>query len=310
MKTLNKYDFAGMFGTSPASFDKNTLHLIESLNFRFREIQGDELEFLILNQLKRIDIDNQIVGAPERKEKWENGWQENLDEFIGSGYDIRSLVPKFIRSNQPVRLKQAYIYPEDPNFELNFVSVLRSWFAHEYFSTVEHVYEFGCGTGFNLLGMAEFFPEKFFYGSDFAKSSVTLVNTIASIENIKLSAQIFDMKSPDCSYKIRSNSGVFTFGSMEQLAGEIDAFIEYCISENPKVCVHIEPADELYDLNNLSDYLAYKFQTKRKYTSGICGKLKELEIQGIIEILKIKRLYFGSMNMEGYNLFVWKRKGV
>lgn len=68
-----------------------------------------------------------------------------------------------------------------------------------------------------------------------------------------------------------------------------------------------EPAIELYDKdNNLSDFLASKFQGNRDYTSGLIGKLEALEKEGKIKTLKIKRLYFGSFFMEGYNLMAWK----
>ena len=37
-------------------------------------------------------------------------------------------------------------------------------------------------------------------------------------------------------------------------------------------------------------------------------ELKDLESQGIIDIIAIKRLNFGSLFMEGYNQIIWKLK--
>ena len=57
----------------------------------------------------------------------------------------------------------------------------------------------------------------------------------------------------------------------------------------------------------LNDYLAIKFQGNRGYSAGLLPLLQRLEKQGKIELLKVKRLFFGSLYMEGYNTFVWKK---
>ncbi len=310
MKKLNRFDFGEMFGADPVSFSAETRWLIDSLNFRYRPIGGDELEQLLLRILKRIESDRQIVGEPERKSQWETGWRENFDAFFESGFSQDSLVPKFIRRGQPLRLNQTYVCAEDPDFELNFVRVLRSWFATTYFSKVDEVHEFGCGTGFNLLSISEIFPRKRYFGSDFAAPAVDLVNAIAREKSVDLLGRLFDMRSPDYSYSIGQNSGVFTFGSLEQLASDIDPMFDFFLAKDLGVCVHVEPAEEFYDLNNLSDFLAFRFQSQRRYTSGLLKKLRSLESQGRVEILKSKRLFFGSLFMEGYNIFVWRKKGV
>ena len=308
MNQLDTEDFATLFDTDVSQLDRITRRIIDWSNFRYRPIQGDELEMLILKILRRIEGDIQIVGAPGRKSIWEDGWQENLDEFIESGFSKDALVPKFVRPGQALRYNQGYIFPEDPDFELNFVKVFRSWFLNEYFLDVENIYEFGCGTGYHLVAAAEIFPKKKYFGTDFVESSANLINTIAAKMNLALSGEVFDMKKPNYNYKIRPNSGIFTLGALEQLAGDIDAIFEYFLNQESEIFVHIEPAEELYDHNNLSDYLAYRFQTKRGYTSGLYPKLQKLEENGDIEILKARRVCLGSLFMEGYELFVWRKR--
>ncbi|WP_445772192.1 hypothetical protein [Rheinheimera sp.] len=307
MKKLTRKDFAEMFGVEQSFLAPETIKLIDSLNFRYRTITGDELETLVLSILKRIDSDQQIVGAIDRKQRWQDGWQENLESFKESGFLWDALIPKFIRPGQPLRLRQEYIYPEDPHFEMNFIRVLRSWIANTYFLSSESIYEFGCGTGFNLLDLSNMFPEKKFYGSDFVYSSTDLVNSIGKETGRSISAEYFDMKDPNYSYRINPSSAIFTFGAMEQLAGEINPMLSYLLSQEANICIHIEPAEELYDKNNLSDFLAFKFQSKRKYTSGLISRLEELANQGLVEIVRIKRLFFGSLYMEGYNILAWKK---
>ena len=116
------------------------------------------------------------------------------------------------------------------------------------------------------------------------------------------------MLNPDDSFKIASNSAIFTIGAIEQLASNFEAFLQFLLKNRPLLCVHVEPTIELYDKDNLVDYLAIKFHKKRGYTENFLTRLKKLEKEGEIEILKVKRLFFGSLYMEGYSLFIWRPK--
>jgi len=297
---------AGSFGVSPNLINHGTADLIAKTDLRFRPVVGVELENLILEVLHRIEADSQVVGAPERKERWQNGWSENLHELYSSGDENSSLVPKFIRPGAPIRWMQRYVRTEDPLFELNYVKILRSWFANQFFSEFENIYEFGCGTGFNLLEISKIFPQKKFFGSDFVEASVEIVRTLASKHKPIKAGQVFDMLRPDPSYEILANSAVFTFGAIEQLAGDIDPIFEFFLKSKGELFLHIEPEADFYDQKNLFDHLAYKFQTKRGYSRGLSRKLRELESAGRLQIIDSRRLFFGSLFMEGYNLFVWK----
>jgi len=300
-------DFASSFGVEAETFSPSLVKEIKALDFSYRKPSEEEFEGLILEILKKIESDTQIIGAEEREKVWFDGWNENLQMFKESDFDEESLTPKFVRPGNPIRLNQSYIFPKDDDFELNFIKIYRLWYLEKYFSDVKNIYEFGCGTGFNLLAANSLFPQKRLFGSDFVQSSVDLVNEIANSKKVNLRGDLFNMLSPDYDYEILPNSGIYTFGALEQLASETDPILEFFISKKPDICVHTEPVIELYDKdNNLSDFLAAKFQGKRGYTSGLITKLKNLEEKGEIEILAIKRLYFGSFFMEGYNHIAWK----
>lgn len=304
---LGIQDFAESFGADHKTFSSDLVKEIKNLNFNYRKPTEQEYQDLVLEVLKKIDHDKQIIGADEREQVWFDGWNENLQMFRDSDFDIETLTPKFVRPGNPIRLNQSYIFPEDDNFELNFIKIYRLWYLEKYFSNVDNIYEFGCGTGFNLLAANSLFPQKNLYGSDFVQSSVDLVNEIGKSKGINLSGALFNMLSPDLNYEIKENSGIFTFGSLEQLASDIDPIIEFFLNKEPEICVHTEPAIELYDPeNNLSDFLAAKFQGNRGYTSGLIEKLRKLEEEKKIEIISIKRLFFGSFFMEGYNHIAWK----
>ena len=84
--------------------------------------------------------------------------------------------------------------------------------------------------------------------------------------------------------------------------------LQYLLKNKPKLVVHLEPTIELYDENNLIDYLAIIFHRKRGYTQGYLTLLQELELKGVLEIIKVKRLEFGSTFMEGFTYIIWKIK--
>ncbi|GAI42232.1 unnamed protein product [marine sediment metagenome] len=67
------------------------------------------------------------------------------------------------------------------------------------------------------------------------------------------------------------------------------------MKSSPVLCIHVEPTIELYDESNLVDYLAIKFHKKRGYAENYLTRLRKLEAQNEIEILKVKRLFFGSL---------------
>lgn len=82
--------------------------------------------------------------------------------------------------------------------------------------------------------------------------------------------------------------------------------MQYLIAQKPKICVHLEPIVELYDDDNLIDWMAKQFHCKRRYLFGFYPRLQELEREGKIELLQVKRLEFGSLNHECFTLIVWR----
>ena len=199
-----------------------------------------------------------------------------------------------------------YVLPRNPDFELDYFSAFRLWLFTEYFKGYDHVYEFGCGSGFNLVELAGMYPEKNIYGLDFVPSSCEIVNKLAEINGWKMKGHVFDMISPDENFEIANNSMVYTIGSIEQLASKFESFLQFLLRRSPSLCIHVEPTIELYDQNNLVDYLAIKFHRKRGYTENFLTRLRQLETENRIELIKVQRLFFGSLYMEGYSLMIWR----
>lgn len=274
--------------------------------FDYRILTGEERDTEILNALKRCDEDKQVVATPERTQVWFNGWNENLQDFINSNYDLNSLKPKYFHPNITMKLRQQLIKSTNPNFQVDFIDVFRESIFRKYLADCENIYEFGCGTGQNLIMLADLFPNKNIYGFDFVQSSVDLINLIRDKKHCNISGQIFNMIEPDESLQIKPNSSVLTFTSIEQLGNQYQKFVKYLLKSKPNIVVNVEPMAEIYDTNNLIDYIAHRFHTKRNYPKGFIPLLKQLELEHKIEIIKIKRIYFGDRNQEGHNLMVWK----
>lgn len=303
-------DFANSFDTRVEELSEYCGDVIAKTDFRYRVLQEEERDMVLLDVLKTIEADQQQIGAKERKDVWEKGWAENLQAFVKSGFDLSTLVPKFIRPNQFIRLNGNYIVPSNPYFELDYFSVFRLWLFRKYLKDFKTVYEFGCGTGMNLVTLAHMYPEMDLHGLDFSLSSRNMVNKIAETHGLNITGHLFDMISPDKNFELTGNSAVFTFGAIEQLAGKFEEFLQFLLKRSPALCINLEPILEFYDENNLVDYLAIKFHTRRGYTSNWLSRLRELECQGVIEILKAQRLFFGSLYMEGYSYVVWRPKNV
>ena len=307
-KSLELRDFARLFGTTIDDIPDDCRELINKTDFRYRILVGKERDKVLLDVLKNIESDQQVIGAPERQGAWQRGWEENLQDFIKSGYDLNKLVPKFIRSNQVIRLNRNYIMPSNPNFLFDWLSIYLLWFFKKYLKEFESIYEFGCGTGFNLALLAQLYPEKKLHGLDFVPSSRDLVNKLDEVYGWNITGHLFDMLSPDENLEIGDNSVVLTSGSIEQLASRFEAFLQFILRRSPELCMHIEPTIELYDENNLIDYLAMKFHRKRGYTENYLTRLRELESQNKIEILKSTRVFIGSLYSDGYSFTIWRPK--
>lgn len=306
MRQVKVEDFAFSFGTTVEDIPPDCKQLIAEKDFRYRFLEGEERDHVVLDVLRKTESDTQIVGGDDRQDVWEKGWDENLQDFITSNFDLSKLTPRFIRPDSIVRFNGNYIEPINLNFELDYYSVFRLWLFKKYLSDVQTIYEFGCGTGFNLVALAQLYPEKTLHGLDFVSPPREIINKITQVYSWNITGHLFDMRSPDEKFEIADNSVVFTIGTIEQLAGDFEAFLQFLLKRSPTLCIHVEPTIELYDEDNLVDYLAAKFHRKRGYTQGFLPRLQQLQNQGKIEILKVKRLFFGSLFMEGYNLIIWK----
>lgn len=255
------------------------------------EIVGTERDALILRILKALGESRPHADAAI----WQKVWDDALQRFRANP-NLESLVPGFIRPENPVRWKGGFWRDKS---ELEYVHTVHDWLA-EHFADCEFIREFGCGTGYNLLALSRL-TKRPGIGYDLSASAAKLVTEAGKHFGLTVRGEQFDMRSPSPIGGMESDV-VLTFGAMEQI-GNLAPFIDWLVAQRPRKVVHIEPIPELLDPDNLLDWLSLRFHEKRGYTTGLLPYLLE---HPAIEVQHMQRSNFGSMMLESYARIVWR----
>lgn len=306
MNILDDVMLANLFGATEKTIAEFTDSILGLMNKQYEKILGKDRDALILDVLKKINADSLKNSGTHRETDWEDGWGENLAEFIESGHNMDALIPKYYKKNVPIRLNREYVMPAEPDFTYKYTVVFREWLFKQYFREFSQIYEFGCGTAHNLAHLAQLFPEKALFGFDWAKSSQRIIEEIATAKKLNISGKSFNFFDPDESIAIGENSAFLTFGALEQVGLNHGKYLGFVLRRKPRLCVDVIGAQELYDDTNLLDYLALAYHNKRNYLAGYITRLRELEKAGSIEILKIHRQMFGNLYDDPYSYVVWR----
>jgi len=305
MPDLTSKSFADIFNEKENNLSPLAKQSIKKTNFKYRIVQGEEYNQAILKLLKTLDRQTLKVSGSHRLNDWESGWKKHLEELKKSKYDLGILVAKFAMKGEYNRLQGNLIKVESNSFEGDFVNIIRLYLFNKYYKNIATLYEFGAGTGVNLVAAAEIFPKMKLVGLDWANSSMEMLNSLKDKLKINISGKRMDLFNPDEKYNLDRDSAVLTIGTLEQLGENFKPFINYLLKNKPKICIHLETLYEIYNQNNLLDFLAVKYLEKRKYLIGFLPFLKKLEKEKKIKILEVKRT-FGSFYHEGYTYTVWK----
>ena len=307
ISTLFVEDFARLFGIRPDEFSPEILRIIRTRDFRYTPLQGEERSAFIDAFRKRIADNDFWVSGSDKKDRWETGWSENLEEYRATS-DISKLIPKYVRPNQILRLDYEYIKPFDVSFEFNIVDVWRQWVFGKYLASVDVVYEFGCGSCQHIVALAKRFPEKKILGFDWAESSHAIIKELKVHTPWKIDGGIFDFYAPPAGFSLEKNSAAVTIGAMEQLGKNFDPFLKFLLIQRPSIIVHLETIEELYDPARETDELAIEYVKKRNYLRGYLTRLRELEKRGTVEIMRVHRFLYGGPGHDSYSLMAWRPK--
>jgi hypothetical protein len=300
--TLPQLEDSWKFKAS-SDFSKN----FSRLNLEYENLSIEQSNNAINQILNTLDQNLERAGE-NRIGSWEKGWEENLNDFILDGNQL-NLIPKYFGKFKILRWNSKFIKPSSNSMEYDLLSLLIELITETYLLDSEYIYEFGCGTGHNLLRIRDLCKDAFLYGLDWSTSSQRIIHSLSQERNdTRLQGLNFDYFKPNFELLMPQKSSVLTVASLEQTGTNFKLFIDYLLQSRPEVIVHIEPIAELLDPSNLLDNLSIKYFKKRNYLNGLLTYLRELEKQNRIEIVTAQRSFIGSLFIEGYSLVVWKIK--
>ncbi len=297
-KTIEK-----LWGEKLSDYVKNKIAGYKLAYFPLDKNEEEQVIIKIINTLLDPFL---VYSGPHRLKQWEKGWGQNLTE-LNKEKIASAILPHYFGKYEIQRFNQNFVRGISANYERNMLYVILDYVFDKYLRDAKNIYEFGCGTGHNLLKLREVNPSANLFGLDWAKSSQKIIKQMADsglVKNIK--GYNFDFFKPDKKIKLGENSAVYTVASLEQVGSKYKEFVSYLLKNKPTICINIEPIAELLDGNRLIDNLSIRYFRKRNYLNGYLDYLRKLEKESKIKIIHTQRTYIGSLFVEGYSIIVWK----
>lgn len=274
---------------------------------QYSTLDGPSHDACVLKILKALESTELDQAGPDQLQKWERGWGEHLTALESADSPREVLIPKYFKHSL-LRYRRTFIQTEGTQFHKTLHAIVRDIILSHFLGKFKRVVEFGCGTGVNLLALATMHPQLQLVGCDWTTASQQLLARLQETGYPQLQGMNFNMYSPPPGIPVDAETGVFTLHAMEQLGANYGTFLQYLLEKRPGVCLHLEPIAELYDEENLIDWLGKKYHHRRGYLDGYLTRLRALESQGQVELLHTARLPFGSFFQEGYSLIVWRTR--
>jgi hypothetical protein len=246
------------------------------------------------------------AAGKHRLSDWERGWQENLD-LVTRDPKRLALIPKYYDKQPFSRWKQQIISPVSQDFDYHILALFVDWALYAYGRNAQAIYEFGCGPAEHLLRAREVNSTARLIGLDWTSASQKIIQRVsdAGVET-NIEGRQFNFYEPDESLQVHPGSCIYTVAALEQVGDQFEPFLQFLIQKRPGICLHFEPIEELLDEHSLIDGLSILYFRKRNYLRGFLTRLRELEAQGSITIIRQQRTYSGSYYIEGHSLVVWK----
>jgi hypothetical protein len=275
------------------------------LDFSYHPLTSVEQDESLIQTVSALLSALPRSGA-HRQNDWESGWWQNLEDLERNSDEI-AVIPKYFSKFNLVRWRQKLVAPVNKNMEAWMLGFILDWISDELLGDFSNIYEFGAGTGHNLLRFRKRHDSTTLWGLDWANSSQKIIQQIAERRaDPNIRASCFDYFNPDETFQLADSCAVVTVASLEQIGTRFEPFLNYLMKNSPSLVIHVEPIGELLDQNNLMDYLSLEYFKKRNYLSGYLTRLRELESRQKIEIIMAQRSYMGSFFIDGYSIVVWR----
>ncbi len=282
-------------------------------------IKDAKLSYVELNQQQRdavlieclrvlLRAEMPRAGEDQRLAQWEKGWGENFEAFTGSAADLAAIMPKYFNKYDVARWKGEVVKGINPDFEYQILALLLEWEFEKYLPDAAAIYEFGCGTGQNLLRARKANSTAKITGLDWATPSQKIIARMVELGVLTNAEGInFNFFKPNNDVKLAKDAVVYTNAALEQVADRHTEFVEYLIRQKPKLVFHLEPISEVFEPEtNLLDAISDAYYKKRNYLAGFLTYLRKRESEGAIKILKVQRTHLGHLMTDGYTHIAWK----
>ena len=305
MNRITPKDFERMF-----KYDRGTLPYlirdgIEKMESSCDYADVDEQQEYVLDFLKLIDEKRIVRNKAENLMAFEKGWSENYKKLLDFGPTFESLKPGYFRGNKFLRYNGGLVVSVNEQIEFDLFKLARHCIFDKYLKGYKTVCELGCGSGQNLLMLAELYKDIDITGYDWTCASKKIADHLGESLGRNISGNIYDMLDSSSSFLVPKGSAIVTIHAFEQLGKEYAKVLDDIIDREPGIVVQYEPILDLYDEGDLLDFLSLKYCKKRGYLEGYYDALKKLELEKKIEILDCFRPFLGGVLHES-SVIVWR----
>ena len=309
MKKIDQKYISKKLDISEKELQDNIIKKIPDMEYEI--LSGEAKNDLMFSIAKDIHEAKFRIVGDNNSTVWQKGWGEVFEKIKDlKDFNINSLKPQYVDKHNLIRIDGEYAIAKSKDLMFNYDITLRKAIFYKYLSGVKKIVEFGAGTGTTQMILTDLFKDKNveLTATDWSKPALKIINLISEKLNYNISTKILNMLDLEGwnEVSIDKNTAIITIHAMEQLGGNFNKLLDNIVKAKPKFCLHLEPMNEVYDTNDLSDYLAHKYHKKRNYLDGFYTKLKDLESKNVIKINEFKRLKFGDRYHETYNILQWE----
>ena len=304
-KVVDAEYFAGLFGVEVVELPPQSIEVLAKADTRFRSAQKEDYAEHVMNYLPLLKEEWIVRDFEQNKAAWLKGWTQNLEEVLSEGPSESACKPKYFRGSRILRLKKDIVVTPNMQLEHDLFLAARYYIFSKYLEPYQSVHELGCGSCGNIWMLANSYPEKAIRGYDWVEPSVKIADEIGAKLKLDVKGHQLDMLHPPESLPFDSSSAVITIHALEQINDLYVDLVETILRSKPGIVVHYEPIVELYDDENLFDYLAKWYSEKRRYLNGLLPFLRQLEEAGKIEVIAEQRPELGGVMHEAA-LIVWR----
>jgi SAM-dependent methyltransferase len=221
----------------------------------------------------------------------------SLEEFLTTS-DVRDRVAKL--EGRLVRIRTCDYY----EFRTRMIQETIAKFAGD----VTEIVEVGCGSGQNLLALAQMGRWSRLVGLDLSENGVAAARDAAAhfgLRNVEFG--VLDLiRSDDPGFAALEGRTVFSYYCLEQLKYHTPLVIENLLRAGVRRVIHIEPTTELLRPWSVMDWINGAYVTRNDYQNNIIRTVRRFEKQGKVRILRTERLGYAPTPRNDPILLCWE----